>query len=112
VVDTREHRLLSLQVAEQAMTLLKNDPPASPSHRARDGAAGKLSWQGNTPLLPLSKTAKIAMVGPQANFTMEMLSNYEGANLLVLKHSPFMAHCSFLNRMWHPRMLLGFEPLL
>ena len=27
-VDTTEHRLLALSVAEQAMTLFKNDPPA------------------------------------------------------------------------------------
>ena len=29
-------------------------------------------------LLPLKKTAKVAFVGPQANFSQEMLSNYEG----------------------------------
>ena len=69
LVDTTEHRLLSLSVAEQAMTLLKND-----------GA-----------LLPLKKTAKVAFVGPQANFTQEMLSNYEGQNTLVNGHSAIMA---------------------
>eukprot|EP01049_Picozoa_sp_SAG25_P000471 SAG25_NODE_17_length_24192_cov_70.399452_1_plen_146_part_00 len=73
-VDTREHRLLSLAVAEQAMTLLQND--------ARNGAP---------PLLPLKKGAKIALVGPQANFTLQMLSNYEGQNTLVLNHSTLMA---------------------
>ena len=53
LVDTTEHRRLSLSVAEQAMTLLKNEGG----------------------LLPLKKTAKVAFVGPQANFTQEMLSN-------------------------------------
>jgi len=75
MVDTREHRLLALSVAEQAMTLLKNDAPA--------GAAA--------PLLPLSRHQRIALVGPQANFTLEMLSNYEGTNTLVLNHSTLMA---------------------
>ena len=56
LVDTTEHRRLSLSVAEQAMTLLKNEGG----------------------LLPLKKTAKVAFVGPQANFSQEMLSNYEG----------------------------------
>ena len=69
MVDTTEHRLLSLSVAEQAMTLLKNDGS----------------------LLPLKKTAKVAFIGPQANFTQEMLSNYEGQNLLVNNHSTIMA---------------------
>lgn len=75
MVDTTAHRLLSLSVAEQAMTLLKNDP-----------ARG-----GTLPLLPLAKGAKVALVGPQANFTLEMLSNYEGQNKLVLGHSTLMA---------------------
>lgn len=75
LVDTREHRLLSLSVAEQSMTLLKNEAPAG----------------HNEPLLPLSRTAKIALIGPQANFTLEMLSNYEGENTLVLTQSPLMA---------------------
>eukprot|EP00656_Telonema_subtile_P009230 TRINITY_DN14333_c0_g2_i1.p1 TRINITY_DN14333_c0_g2~~TRINITY_DN14333_c0_g2_i1.p1 ORF type:complete len:947 (-),score=234.31 TRINITY_DN14333_c0_g2_i1:226-3066(-) len=71
-VDTLEHRLLSLSVAEQAMTLLKNEP-----------VDGK-------PVLPISKGAKIALVGPQVNFTLEMLSNYEGENKLALNHSTLM----------------------
>ena len=69
MVDTTEHRLLSLSVAEQAMTLLKNDGS----------------------LLPLKKSDKVAFIGPQANFTQEMLSNYEGQNVLVNNHSTIMA---------------------
>ena len=42
-------------------------------------------------LLPLKKSAKVAFIGPQANFTQEMLSNYEGQNLLVNNHSTIMA---------------------
>ena len=103
-VDTTEHRLLSLSVAEQvsqnharrkdtytgvpsftrssfaqAMTLLKNDPPSSMGETAASA------------LLPLSGSEKIAMIGPHANFTLQMLSNYAGQNTLALRHSPLMA---------------------
>lgn len=74
MVDTTEHRRLALSVAEQAMTLLKNDPPTGSSE----------------PLLPLNRHQSIALIGPQANFTLEMLSNYEGQNTLVLNHSTLM----------------------
>jgi hypothetical protein len=33
----------------------------------------------------------VALVGPQANFTLEMLSNYEGENKLALSQSPLTA---------------------
>lgn len=80
MVDSREHRLLSLTVAEQSMTLLKNDPVATDRSVASRAE----------PVLPLNPKAKIALIGPQANFTLEMLSNYEGQNALVLNYSPLM----------------------
>ena len=83
-VDTTEHRRLALSVAEQAMTLLKNSGPA--------------------PLLPIRAGAKIALLGPQANFTQEMLSNYEGQNKLVDAHSPLMARLA-LNLFESPHSL-------
>ena len=86
-VDTTAHRLLALSAAEQAMTLLKNDPPAGSS----------------TPLLPLNGSEKIALIGPQANYTLEMLSNYAGQNTLVLQHSPLMAaQAAGLHVVWTP----------
>ena len=43
--------------------------------------------------LPISKTVsyKIAMIGPHANATQDMLSNYHGTNTLVNSHSPLQA---------------------
>ena len=58
-VDTTEHRQLALEAGQQGITLLKNDK--------RAGAA--------KPLLPLSKTSSVAVIGPALNFTQEMLSN-------------------------------------
>ena len=74
-VDTTEHRQLALEAGQQGITLLKNDK--------RAGAA--------KPLLPLSKTSSVAVVGPALNFTQEMLSNYAGWNTVVDEHSPWMA---------------------
>ena len=108
VVDTRAHRFLSLSVAEQAITLLKNEPPAASlivnnRSESKDGqkmavsdSSSSSSDDGVAPLLPLDVSAfggslKLALVGPQANFTLEMLSNYEGQNILALNHSTLMA---------------------
>ena len=109
MVDTRAHRFLSLSVAEQAITLLKNEPPAASlivSNRSEskdgqkmavsDSSGSSSSSDGVAPLLPLDVSAfggslKLALVGPQANFTLEMLSNYEGQNILALNHSTLMA---------------------
>ena len=45
---------------------------------------------GGGKLLPLSKT-KLAFVGPHADATQAMLSNYHGDNELVNDHSPLAA---------------------
>lgn len=76
-VDTAANRQLALEAAEQGMILLKND--VSPS--------------GQEKLLPLKAGAKIAFVGPHANTTRPMLSNYAGSgdNVVVTKNSPLMA---------------------
>lgn len=39
-------------------------------------------------LLPLKKTAKVAFLGPQANFTQQMLSNYEGSSIYSGQTTP------------------------
>ena len=82
MVDTTEHRLLSLSVAEQAMTLLKNDPPSR---------SGSSSDSNERVLLPLKHTERIAFLGAHANYTTEMLSNYHGQNTLVFNFSTVMA---------------------
>jgi beta-glucosidase len=63
VVDSREHRDLSLQAARESIVLLKND------HH----------------LLPLSKTLKsIAVVGPNAHDVKALLGNYYGTPSLAI----------------------------
>ena len=63
VVDSREHRELSLQAARESIVLLKNA-----NH-----------------LLPLSKTLKsIAVVGPNANEVKALLGNYYGTPSLAV----------------------------
>ena len=74
-VDTEEHRALALEAGIQGITLLKNDPV---------GGTGE-------PLLPLSRGARVAVIGAAANFTHEMLSNYAGWNTVVNAHSPLSA---------------------
>jgi hypothetical protein len=64
------------------MTLMKNEP-AGPSAMTAGAPAA--------PLLPLSRSSKIALIGPQANITLAMLSDYAGHNTLVLNHSTYMA---------------------
>jgi hypothetical protein len=90
-VDTTAHRELSLAVAEQAMTLLKNEPPTAAGEVGVGGAVGAPGAAGAAAVLPLSKSAKIALIGPQANITLAMLSDYAGHNKLVLNHSVYMA---------------------
>eukprot|EP01084_Bolivina_argentea_P317683 550836_1 len=70
VVDTPKHRTIAQHAAEQGIVLLKNDN-----------------------ILPLSKTntngKTIAMIGPHADATQDMLSNYHGTNTLVNSNSPY-----------------------
>lgn len=66
-VDSLEHRQLALQAARESIVLLKNE------HHS----------------LPLSKSIKrVAFVGPHANSTQSLLSNYHGSNILVNDWSP------------------------
>lgn len=78
-VDTQAHRTLAFDAAVQSIVLLQNNPVAD-SFNGRD-----------TPLLPLpaSKFAgrKIALLGPNANSTLTLLSSYHGSNTLVQNNS-------------------------
>ena len=60
--------------------LLKNE--GSSEDRGPDARRG---------LLPLKKSAKLAFIGPHANSTQALLSNYHGSNSLVDSHSPLQA---------------------
>eukprot|EP00051_Salpingoeca_urceolata_P028787 m.6131 g.6131 ORF g.6131 m.6131 type:complete len:944 (+) comp2552_c0_seq1:64-2895(+) len=68
-VDTAANRQLAQEVAEQSFVLLKN----------------------NNNLLPLSSNTTVALIGPHANATTIMLSNYVGPNVLVNSNSPLQA---------------------
>lgn len=61
VVDSDDHRAFALQVAKESLVLLKNDPLSTGS-----------------PLLPLKPTMNIALLGPNANVTDTLASNYYG----------------------------------
>ena len=61
---------MALRAAEESLVLLKND----------------------NGLLPLALSRKgVAFIGPHANATQAMLSNYHGKNSLVNSHSPLQA---------------------
>jgi beta-D-xylosidase 4 len=75
-VDTPAHRQLAFEAATQSIILLQNNPTNTP-------------WGANQPLLPLqgNKLKKIALIGPNANATQTLLSNYHGTNTLVNNQS-------------------------
>eukprot|EP00949_MAST-11_sp_MAST-11-sp1_P001970 g1970.t1 len=70
-VDSEEHRNLSRRAARESIVLLKNDNKTLP--------------------LKLPLGSKIAIVGPHANSTQSLLSNYHGTNSLVNEWSPLMS---------------------
>jgi beta-D-xylosidase 4 len=80
-LDSADNRALSLEGAIQGMVLLANNATRTP-------------WgAGLQPLLPLRlpRLARLAVIGPLANATQTLLSNYEGQNTLVEGHSIFAA---------------------
>lgn len=69
-VDSAASRAAALNAAEESMVLLKNEGS----------------------LLPLRvPTVKVAFIGPHANSTQALLSNYHGTNTLVDSHSPLQS---------------------
>lgn len=66
-VDTPYARDMALLAAQEAITLLQN----------------------NGSILPLDPSKSVAFIGPHANATQAMLSNYFGTNTLVNSHSPY-----------------------
>eukprot|EP00759_Apiculatamorpha_spiralis_P033634 PhF_6_TR34957/c0_g1_i1/m.50726/K15920/XYL4; beta-D-xylosidase 4 len=74
MVDTPSHRKLAYETAIQGAVLLQNNAS---------------STNGNKPILPLNGKAlrRVAVVGPNANATQGLLSNYHGTNSLVNDHS-------------------------
>jgi hypothetical protein len=79
-LGTLAHRQLALDGATQSVVLLKNDPVQSAALASEP-----------KPLLPLAPSLKVAIVGPHFNASVDMLSNYHGANRLVYNHTPLLA---------------------
>ncbi len=71
-LDSADNRALALEGAIQGLVLLQNNASA-----------------GGAPLLPLKLAGlqRLAILGPLANATQTLLSNYEGGNTLVESHS-------------------------
>ena len=68
-VDSAAHRALALDAAQQSLVLLKNTP-----HQ-------------NQKVLPVSASARLALIGPHVGSTDALLGNYHGVNLLIQKAS-------------------------
>lgn len=71
VVDSQPHRDLAERIAKESIVLLKNDPVNGES------------------ILPINVAANIALIGPHADATDAMLSNYHGSAPAVI--SPLAA---------------------
>eukprot|EP00484_Ammonia_sp_Unknown_P005082 CAMPEP_0197074090 /NCGR_PEP_ID=MMETSP1384-20130603/210934_1 /TAXON_ID=29189 /ORGANISM="Ammonia sp." /LENGTH=946 /DNA_ID=CAMNT_0042512931 /DNA_START=16 /DNA_END=2857 /DNA_ORIENTATION=- len=75
-IDSSMHRSIALSAAEQGIVLLKND--------------------GILPISTANANGKsIALIGPHANATKDMLSIYVGSNTLVYSNSPYDAFAAY-----------------
>lgn len=84
IVDRPEAREQALLAAEEGSVLLKNDgilPLKVSASAVRNGGGDEFR-----------PTQKLAFIGPQLNFTQDMLSapQYHGQNTLVNSHSPLL----------------------
>jgi beta-D-xylosidase 4 len=112
VVDNAAARALAREAGQQSIVLLENRPPAATvasqtpataaGARAADARGGegggkeggrvaRVAGEGGELLLPIKGVSKLAFIGPHADATQAMLSNYHGDNTLVNSHSPLMA---------------------
>lgn len=87
-VDTPAHRQLALEAAVQSAVLLQNNATSSSSSAAA-AANGAAANGAGAPVLPLAAASlrRIALIGPLANESADLLSNYHGDNTLVANHS-------------------------
>jgi hypothetical protein len=83
-VDSPAHRALALETAQQSLVLLRNEPSPSPAGGS-GGASGAAA--SPAPVLPFSKSTKLALLGPHAMSTEQLLGNYHGVNLQILNAS-------------------------
>ena len=86
VVDSPQHRALARQAAREAVVLLKNQNRTLPlGGTERRSEKMKLN----------EKSIKIAVVGPNANRTLSLASNYAGCKDKA--GGPILASCTFIN---------------
>ena len=91
VVDSHEHRELAKQAATEGVVLLKNDDSTLP-----------LTW-GEEPI-------RVAVVGPNANRTLTLTSNYAGCKEKA--GGPIIASCTFVNPLNGIEAMAKISPLL
>ena len=93
VVDNDAARALAREAGQQSIVLLENRPVDQPS----SGGSKKVlplrlgDGSGDGADTSFASLTKLAFIGPHANATQAMLSNYHGDNVLVNEHSPLMA---------------------
>ena len=87
VVDNAAARALAMEAGQQSIVLLQNEPVGA---AAQGTAAKPLAARKLLPLVVKAGT-KLAFLGPHADATQAMLSNYHGDNTLVDEHSPLAA---------------------
>jgi len=72
LVASKEHKALAYQMAQKSIVLLKNTERSPLIGEAASAGGAK------TPVLPLSKDARIVVMGPNANDSVMMWGNYSG----------------------------------
>ena len=94
IVDSAPHRELAKQAAIQGVILLKNGAKALPLGGAGMAAVGESSvWRRRA--AGSGGPIKVAVVGPNANRTLTLGSNYAGCKTGA--GGPFMTSCTFVN---------------
>ena len=72
VIASKQHKQLALDMARKSIVLLKNTERSPLIGEAASAGGAK------TPVLPLSKDARIVVMGPNANDSVMMWGNYSG----------------------------------
>ena len=89
VVDSTPHRALAKQAAQEGVVVLKN------SDALPLGAAGMASLLQARASMARSAPIKLAVLGPNANRTSTLTSNYAGCKDKA--GGPILASCTFVN---------------